>query len=195
MRSLENVKPDFTWFGTAHHELGHGYYFMSYTRPEVPPLLRDSPNAGFHEGIGELASLAASQVPYLKTAGVMPTDYNLDELKFLLNSALEPSVPFIFWSSGVMTHWEADVYRGKLDPLEWNRRWWQYVRDFQGVEPPEPRGEESCDPATKTHINDTPCYYFSYAVATVLKFQLHDRDALPARRSRTPAALRAAPPA
>jgi hypothetical protein len=22
-------------FFTSHHELGHGYYFMSYTRPEV----------------------------------------------------------------------------------------------------------------------------------------------------------------
>ena len=30
-----------TWFFTAHHELGHGYYFKAYTRPEVPYLLTD----------------------------------------------------------------------------------------------------------------------------------------------------------
>ena len=36
------------------------------------------------------------------------------------------------------------------------------------------RGEEYCDAATKTHINDNPCYYYSYAIATVFKFQLHD---------------------
>jgi peptidyl-dipeptidase A len=58
---------------------------------------------------------------------------------------------------------------------QWNARWWQYVRDFQGIEPPAgARGEEWCDAATKTHINDTPCYYYSYAIATVLKFQLHE---------------------
>ena len=30
------------WFFTAHHELGHGYYFKAYTRPEVPYLAADS---------------------------------------------------------------------------------------------------------------------------------------------------------
>ena len=28
--------------------------------------------------------------------------------------------------------------------------------------------------ATKTHINNTPAYYYNYAFATVFKFQLHD---------------------
>ena len=31
-----------------------------------------------------------------------------------------------------------------------------------------------CDPATKTHINDNPAYYYNYAFATVFKFQLHN---------------------
>ncbi len=83
----------------------------------------------------------------------------------------------MFWASGTMTHWEADVYAKNLPPDQWNARWWQYVRDLQGVEPPAARGEEFCDAATKTHINDTPAYYHSYAFATVLKFQLHDHIA------------------
>ena len=177
IRSLMSVESDSEWFYTAHHELGHGYYFMSYARPEVPPLLRLGANAAFHEAMGELIALAASQVPYLESVGVLPPDYRYDRDAFLLNDALVPSVPFIFWASGTMTHWEADVYARELPPAEWNRRWWQYVRDFQGVEPPADRGEEFCDAATKTHINDTPCYYYSYAVATVLKFQLHDHIA------------------
>jgi len=73
-----------------------------------------------------------------------------------------------------MTHWEADVYAKNLSTNEWNQRWWHYVRDLQGVEPPTERGEEFCDAATKTHINDTPCYYYSYAIAEVFKHQLHD---------------------
>jgi len=51
------------------------------------------------------------------------------------------------------------------------------VKKFQGIEPPTERGEEFCDAATKTHINDTPAYYYSYAIATVLKFQVHDHIA------------------
>jgi len=174
IRSLQNIEPNEDWFHTAHHELGHGHYFMSYTRPEVPPLLRIGANPGFHEGIGELISLASSQVPYLKSVGVLPADFKADTTAFLLNDALGSSVPFIFWASGTMTHWEADVYAGGLPADQWNARWWKHVRDWQGVEPPTERGEEWCDAATKTHINDNPCYYYSYAVATVLKFQLHD---------------------
>jgi len=48
------------------------------------------------------------------------------------------------------------------------------VSGFQGIEPPSPRGEEFCDAATKTHINDNPAYYYNYAFSTVFKFQLHD---------------------
>jgi len=174
IRSLQNVEANAEWFYTAHHELGHGHYFMSYTRPDVPPLLRIGANPGFHEGIGELISLASSQVPYLKSQGVLPADFKADTTAFLLNDALAESIPFIFWSSGTMTHWEADVYAGNLPADQWNARWWRHVEDCQGIEPPSTRGEEWCDAATKTHINDNPCYYYSYAVATVLKFQLHD---------------------
>jgi peptidyl-dipeptidase A len=177
IRSLMSVEANSQWFFTAHHELGHGYYFMSYTRPEVPPLLRLGANPAFHEGTGELISLAAAQVPYLESVGVLPADFKPDDIAFLLDNALAHSVPFIFWSSGTMTHWEADVYTKNLPPDQWNARWWKYVRDFQGVEPPSPRGEEFCDAATKTHINDNPCYYYSYAIAFVLKFQLHDHIA------------------
>ncbi len=178
IRSLMSVQPDEWWWHTAHHELGHGYYFMAYTRPEVPPLLRDGANPSFHEGIGELISLASGQQPYLVSMGLLPPGKTPkdEQTRHLLQDALE-SVPFLYWSSGVMTHWEADVYARGLPADQWNARWWRYVGEFQGIEPPAPRGEEFCDPATKTHINDTPCYYYSYAIATVLKFQLHDHIA------------------
>lgn len=174
IRSLQSIEPNPWWFQTAHHELGHGYYFMSYTRPEVPPLLRTGANPSFHEGMGELIALAAGQVPYLKSLGVLPADFKPDETAFLLDNSLGNGIPFMFFASGVMTHWEADIYAKNLPAEQWNARWWQYVRDFQGIEPPAPRGEEWCDPATKTHIDDTPAYYYSYAVAEVFKHQLHD---------------------
>ena len=177
IRSLMSIESNSRWFYTAHHELGHGYYDISYTRPDVPPLLRTGANPSFHEGMGELISLASSQVPYLQSRGVLPADFKADATAFLLDDALSRSLPFMFWGSGTMTHWEADFYAKNLPADQLNARWWQYVRDLQGVEPPAPRGEEFCDPATKTHINDTPAYYYSYAIATVFKFQLHDHIA------------------
>ncbi|MBL9168733.1 MAG: M2 family metallopeptidase [Verrucomicrobiales bacterium] len=180
IRSLMSVEPNYWWFTTAHHELGHGYYFMAYTRPEVPPLLRIGANPAFHEGIGELIALAAGQTPYLKQMGILPADYQEDTSATLLDTALAHAIPFMFWASGTMTHWEHDVYADQLSASEWNARWWKHVAELQGVEPPNgagSRGEEWCDPATKTHINDNPCYYYSYAIATVIKFQLHDHIA------------------
>jgi peptidyl-dipeptidase A len=174
IRSLQSIEPNPWWFSTAHHELGHVFYFMAYSRPAVPPLLRNGANPAFHEGFGELTALASSQVPYLKSVGVLPADFKIDETAYLLSQSLGTGIPFIYWSSGVMTHWEADIYANKLPADQWNARWWQYVRDFQGIEPPMSRGEEFCDAATKTHINDTPAYYYSYAVAQVFKYQLND---------------------
>jgi peptidyl-dipeptidase A len=174
IRSLQSIEPNARWFFTAHHELGHGYYFKAYSGPEVPYLLRTGAAPGFHEGIGELISLASSQVPYLQAQGILPKDFKPDMNAFLLDDALARAIPFIYFSCGTMPHWEADIYAHNLPADQWNARWWKYVSDMQGVEPPSPRSEEWCDAATKTHINDTPAYYYNYAFATVFKFQLHD---------------------
>jgi len=177
VRSLMSIEPNTRWFKTAHHELGHIYYYLSYTRPEVPPLLRAGANRAFHEGIGELAAIASLQTPYLKKLGVLPADREVPLIRFLLNEALAETIPFIAWSAGVMSRWEENLYEHNLAPGEFNARWWRYKREFQGIEPPAPRGEEYCDPATKTHVNDDPAQYYDYAIATVLKYQLHDHIA------------------
>ncbi len=175
VRSLMSVEPNARWFETTHHELGHVYYYMSYARPEVPVLLREGANRSFHEGIGELISLAAGQEPYLREIGLLPPDTKPDELRWLLNEALK-TIVFLPFSIGVMSHWERDFYAG-LPPDRWNARWWEYAAQYQGMEPPAPRGEEFCDPATKTHVNDDPGQYYDYALATVLKHQLHEHIA------------------
>lgn len=173
IRSLMSVKADARWFHTAHHELGHGYYFISYTRPEVPPILRQGANRAMHEAIGELAAIAASQTPYLRAVGVLPASAKVDPQAQLLDEALGSAIPFLAWSAGTMAHFERDLYSGDLPPAQWQARWWQYVAQYQGVEPPAPRPADGCDACTKTHINDNPAYYYSYAIATVIKHQLH----------------------
>src|SRR5205807_201367 len=114
IRSLQSIEPNARWFFTAHHELGHGYYFKAYSRPEVPYLLRLGAAPGFHEGLGELIALASSQVPYLQSRGILPHEFNADKTAFLLDDALARSVPFIYFSCGTMPHWEADIYARKI---------------------------------------------------------------------------------
>ena len=172
IRSLMSVEADEYWLATAHHELGHAYYDMAYSKPPIPFLLRTGASPAMHEAFAGLGEMAGRQVPYLKSLGLLAEGPD-DEIAFLLRDALN-NIPFMFFASGTMTHWEADLYANELPPDQWNARWWEYVARFQGVEPPAPRGEEFCDAATKTHINTNPGYYFSYTIATVMSYQLHD---------------------
>jgi peptidyl-dipeptidase A len=172
VRSLMSVEPNHQWFETSHHELGHIYYFLAYSNPDVPLPLREGANRAFHEAVGDLLGIAARQPAYLKQIGVMPEDTQIDQIQYLLDEALSASV-FIPFSAGTMSFWEHDLYEKNLPAEEFNQRWWDYVGRFQGVEPPAPRGEEFCDACTKTHTSDDPAQYYDYAMAYVLKYQLH----------------------
>jgi peptidyl-dipeptidase A len=174
VRSLMSVEPTWEWFTTTHHELGHIYYYLSYARPEVPYLLREGANRSYHEAIGDLIALAASQQPYLREIGLLDPERQLDELRWLLDSALTGPIVFLPWSAGVMSHFEHDLYAGDLRPDDLNRRWWDYVARYQGIAPPTERPVDGCDACTKTHINDDPAQYYDYALANVLLYQLHD---------------------
>jgi len=173
VRSLMSVESNGQWFSTSHHELGHIYYYLMYTRPEVPLVLRAGANRAFHEGVGELITIASQQVPYLRQVGLLPPDQKIDQGKWLLNEALEETLAFLPWSAGTISAWERDLYEKDLPTSVWNKTWWDYARRYQGVEPPAARGEDSCDACTKTHVNDDPAQYYDYAIATVLKYQLH----------------------
>jgi peptidyl-dipeptidase A len=174
IRSLMSVENNAEWFRTAHHELGHAYYFMSYSRPEVPAILRQGANRAMHEAMGDLAAIAATQPVYLKAVGVLPQSTKTDDTAALLDEALESAIPFIAWSAGTMAHFEHDLYSADLPPSEWQARWWDYVAKYQGVAPPDKRPADGCDACSKTHINDLPAQYYNYALSTVIKYQLHD---------------------
>jgi peptidyl-dipeptidase A len=176
VRSLMSVEPNEKWFGTAHHELGHIYYYLSYSTPEVPPLLREGANRAFHEAIGEIAKLASEQPPYLVKVGVMPAGKEPNPAGWLLQSALMSSIVFTSFSAGTMSHFERDLYEAELPTSEWQKRWWDYVAQYQGVIPPGARQADAdmCDACTKTHLIDDAASYYDYALATLIKFQLHD---------------------
>ena len=174
VRSLMSVESNWEWFTTTHHELGHIYYYMSYSQPEVPYLLREGANRSYHEGMGDLIALAASQEPYLREIELLPEGQEVDETAWLLDSALTGPITFLPWSAGVMSHFERDLYAGNLPADQLNARWWEHVARFQGIAPPSARPADGCDACTKTHINDDPAGYYDYALANVLVYQLHD---------------------
>lgn len=176
VRSLMSVEPNQEWYGTTHHELGHIYYYQSYSRPEVPLVLRSGANRAYHEAIGSLMGLAALQPRFLAARGLAEGTARPDSIQLLLQEALN-FIVFIPFSAGTMTRFEHALYAEGLPPDAWNRRWWELARKYQGIVPPAPRDERYADGLTKTHINDDPAQYYDYAIANALLFQLHDHIA------------------
>jgi peptidyl-dipeptidase A len=176
VRSLMSVEPNTEWYETTHHELGHIYYYLSYSNPDVPVLLREGANRAYHEGIGSMMGLAAMQPRFVAGVGLLEGAKKPDPMQTLLKEACN-YVVFIPWSTGTMSVFEHDLYAKELSPGEWNARWWELAAQYQGIEPPSPRDEHYCDAATKTHINDDPAQYYDYALSYVLLFQIHDHIA------------------
>ena len=176
VRSLMSIEPNADWYETTHHELGHVYYYMSYSTPNVPIILRKGANRAYHEGVGSMMGLAAMQKPFLEGIGLFPENTVTDSTQTLLREALNYIV-FIPWSAGVMTDFENALYSEELPPAQYNSKWWELVEKYQGIVAPNERSSELCDAATKTHIIDDAGQYYDYAISYVLLFQLHDHIA------------------
>ena len=176
VRSLMSVEPNSEWYETAHHELGHIYYYLSYSNPDVPLLLRSGANRAYHEALGSMMGMAAMQKPFMENLDLIPKGTKTDDMQKLLKEALN-YVVFIPFSTGTMSMFEHDLYANNLPADQFNKRWWELAAQYQGIAPPTTRGEEYCDAATKTHINDDPAQYYDYALSFVLLFQVHDHIA------------------
>ena len=176
VRSLMSVEPNSEWFETSNHELGHIYYYIAYSTPEVPPVLRGGANRAFHEALGSMMGMAAMQKPYLVGQGLVPADAKTDSIQILLKEALNFAV-FIPFAAGTMSEFEKALYADNLPENEFNKKWWDLAKKYQGIVPPSDRGEIYCDAASKTHINDDAAQYYDYALSYVILFQLHQHIA------------------
>lgn len=173
VRSLQSIEPNTEWWATCLHEFGHIYYYQCYSNPNVPIVLRTGANRGYHEAFGTMMGLASLQKPFLAGLGMIDPNVQTDDTMKMMNEALEYIV-HIPWGSGTMTEFEHALYSENLPEDQFNAKWWGLVKKLQGIVPPSPRGEEYCDAATKTHINDDPAGYYDYSIANVLLFQFHD---------------------
>jgi peptidyl-dipeptidase A len=120
--------------------------------------------------------MAAMQKPYLIGRGLVPANAKTDSILFLLKEALNFGV-FIPFAAGVMSEFEKALYADQLPENEFNKKWWDLVKRYQGIVPPSDRGEMYCDAASKTHINNDAAQYYDYALSYVILFQLHQHIA------------------
>ena len=154
---------------TIHHELGHDYYFAAYY--QLPVLFQLGANDGFHEAIGD--TMALSMTPaYLKERGLLKTVTKND--KATINAQMHTALDKIaFLPFGlVVDKWRWDVFSGKVKPDQYNQRWWDLRKQYQGVVPPIDRTSADFDPGAKYHVPaNVP--YMRYFLAAVLQFQFH----------------------
>src|SRR6478609_4921774 len=176
VRSLMSIETNSEWWETSLHELGHIYYYQSYSTPEIPMILRGGANRAYHEAIGSQIGLASLQKPLLESIKLIPTGVVTNDTLQLLTDALN-HVVLIPWASGTMTRFEEALYSKNIPPDQFNKTWWDIVKKYQGIVPPSPRDEQYCDACTKTHIIDDPAQYYDYAMAEILLFQFHDHIA------------------
>lgn len=173
VRCNMSVQNDYHWFRATHHQLGRVYYFLAYSRDEVPPILRTGANRAFAGSMGSLIELAAGQVPYLQQVGMLAPDETPEQIRWLLTQALQGPVVLLPFACGTMSHWEHDLYETDLPRHQLNTRWWEYAGRYQGIAPPAERGEEFCDPATHAGIIENPARAYDQALGAVIVHQLH----------------------
>lgn len=155
-------------FQVVHHELGHDYYALLYSKQ--PYLYRDAAIDAFHEAIGDVIALSATP-GYLKQIGLIdrvPSEKG--DLEYLLNTALS-KVAFLPFGA-VIDQWRWKVFSGEIKPADYNNAWWQLRNKYQGVSAPLARTESDFDPGAKYHVPaNTP--YTRYFLSNILQFQFH----------------------
>jgi peptidyl-dipeptidase A len=176
VRSLMSVEPNAQWWGTAHHELGHIFYYQAYTSSGTPVLLRRGANRAYHEAIGTMIGMAAGQRAFLVGRGLAAADARVDPVQQLLKEALT-SIVFMPFGAGTMTRFEHALYAEGLPPDQWNAKWWELAGRYQGIAPPAPRDERFADGLSKTHVIDDPAQYYDYALSSALQYQMHQHIA------------------
>ncbi len=162
---IDTTAEDFT---TIHHELGHNFYQRAYK--SQPYLFRDSANDGFHEAVGDTIALSVTPEYLVKLGFLQSAPDTSKDIGLLLNRALD-KIAFLPFGL-LIDQWRWQVFSGKITPAQYNQKWWELKRKYQGVVAPVDRDEQDFDPAAKYHVAaNVP--YSRYFLADILQFQFH----------------------
>ncbi len=165
VRTLQNLKNNSYWMGTALHEFGHGVYSMNHDR-NLPWILRDAAHLFTTEAIAMLLERKTKNVFFIKKYCRYEGD--LDSIKKIGNKKLKfRQLVFSRWVQ-VMYNFEKELYKNPRQNL--NKLWWDLVKKFQLVD----YSRDAPDWASKYHFLAAPVYYHNYLLGELLASQLHD---------------------
>lgn len=154
-------------FYTVHHELGHNFYQRAYA--DQPFLFKNGANDGFHEAIGDFVGLSSVTPTYLKQIGLLDkVPGESEDIPYLLKMALQ-KVAFLPFGLEI-DRWRWEVFSGQITEAQYNQRWWELVRKYQGLEAPGVRPDSAFDPGAKYHVAAS-VPYTRYFLADILQFQ------------------------
>jgi peptidyl-dipeptidase A len=170
VRIKQCIQPTEEELYTIYHELGHIYYYLSYTAQ--PYLFQDGAHDGFHEAVGDAINLSMTD-DYLASVGLLPKSAKSGREAVINRQMKVASEKIAFLPFGkLVDQWRWGVFSGAIPPDRYNEAWWDLRRKYQGVEAPVERTEADFDPGAKYHIpGNTP--YTRYFLSFVLQFQFH----------------------
>jgi peptidyl-dipeptidase A len=170
VRIKQCIQPTEEELYTIYHELGHIYYYLSYTGQ--PYLFQDGAHDGFHEAVGDAINLSMTD-GYLASVGLLPKSVKSGREAVINRQMKVASEKIAFLPFGkLVDQWRWGVFSGAIPPDKYNEAWWDLRRKYQGVDAPVERTEADFDPGAKYHIPaNTP--YTRYFLSFVLQFQFH----------------------
>jgi peptidyl-dipeptidase A len=170
VRIKQCIQPTEEELYTIYHELGHIYYYLSYTGQ--PYLFQDGAHDVFHEAVGDAINLSMTD-GYLASVGLLPKSVKSGREAVINRQMKVASEKIAFLPFGkLVDQWRWGVFSGAIPPDKYNEAWWDLRRKYQGVDAPVERTEADFDPGAKYHIPaNTP--YTRYFLSFVLQFQFH----------------------
>jgi peptidyl-dipeptidase A len=166
IRVMLSVTDNLSWMSTMLHELGHAVY-SKYIARDLPFLLRNQSHTFVTEAIAMLMERQASNAEWLQVMlGASDKDKETIRAAGQENLRMHALI-FCRWSQ-VMMRFEKAMYENPEQDL--NRLWWDLVKEYQMVTPPE--GRNAPDWAAKIHLAQYPAYYHNYQLGELTASQL-----------------------
>ena len=165
VRVLANLVPTHDSTDTMLHELGHAVHDLGFD-DNLPWLQRSTHLVATEASALFFGALAGSRRWLELVLGLDPAEAAALEDRLRQARAVELAV-FTRWVL-VMNAFERALYADPDSDLD--TTWWELVRRFQGVTPPD--GRAAPDWAAKIHIAVSPVYYHTYLYGAIVALQL-----------------------
>ena len=166
VRVLCNIRKIERWMSTMLHEFGHAVY-DKYNDMSLPFLLRTPAHTLTTEAIAMLNGRMSKDPEWLTNIGGLSTSEAFSLSATARKTLRSEMLIFLRWAI-TLIRFERELYRNPGRDL--NRLWWEYVRQFQKVTPPE--GRDRADWASKIHLATSPVYYQNYVLGELVASQI-----------------------